>query len=106
MRGEVLLPRFSIADLMALREAVAVGIDPAWAASVIDDGPFARAPEAQKRSRAIHAIVQNSVLKQIAELGIELRPVLLGLVQKNGNFLARLREFVQKTADREWLSLR
>src|SRR5262249_33780633 len=106
MRGEVLLPGLTIANLMALRKAITISIDTAGVASEVDDSPLAGAPEAEDCPRTIHAVMQDAVLKQITKLGIELRPVFLRLVQENRNFLARVCEFVQKISDRERSCLR
>ena len=90
---------------MALREAVAVRVDPAGTAGEVDRLSLARGPEAENRPSAIHAVVKNAVLQQVAHHGIEFGPVPLRRIQEYGHILSRVGELSQKIADRHRLVL-
>src|SRR5687767_7422532 len=77
VRGKRLLPSFAVADLVALREAVAVGIHTARTAGVVDDPPLARPAVTINGVRAVDAVALDRVARHIAQLRIELRPLVV-----------------------------
>ena len=69
-----LLPGLAVADLMALGEAVAIGVDPAGLARVHERRPGAVGSGRRDRGAAVDAVARQVVAEDVAQLRVELRP--------------------------------
>src|SRR5208337_4040942 len=74
MGRQVLLPSLAVADLMALSEAVAVGVDTAPLAGIHESRPRPIGLDGRKRCAVVDAVRGEIVAQNIAQLGIEAGP--------------------------------
>ena len=95
MGGQHFLPGLAVVYLMALREAVPVSINPAWAAGAVQHSALAGGLIAIQAVGAVEAVSNHRVRHAVPQFGIEIAESARGWVQQRVNVLLRQLVFLR-----------
>src|SRR5438132_951979 len=84
---QILLPSLAVADLVALSEAVTVGVDAAFPAGINEGGASAIGLDGGDSGAGVDSIGRQIIPQNVAQFWIKLRPT--GTAQKSVNHLSR-----------------